>query len=106
MGQFAENALRIFEAAESIGDAGEAPDMAILISEGGGIRMISQSGQSDWPLESLRVEHGASMAYRVTRRDAKVHLEGCSDRRSCRLEAPVEVTMKSLMGSVPQYTLA
>ena len=72
MGRFAENALRIFEAAESIGDAGEAPDMAILISEGGGIRMISQSGQSDWPLESLRVEHGASMAYRVTRSDAKV----------------------------------
>ncbi len=106
MGRFAENALRIFEAAESIGEAGEAPDMAILISETGGIRMISQSNRSDWPLESLRAEHGASMAYRVTRRDSKVHLEGCADDRSCRLQAPVQHTMKSFLNFVPQYTLA
>jgi len=106
VGRFAENAARIFEAAETIGDAGVASDLAILISENDGIRMISQAEHSHWPLATLRVEYGASMAYRVTRRGGDVHLEGCADQRSCRLEAPAAPSMKALLGFVPQYTFA
>lgn len=104
MGRFAENAARIFEAAEAIGDGGEATDLAILISETGTIRMISQAEQSDWPLAGLRAEHGATMAYRVTRNGSDVHLEGCADQRSCRLQAPTAVTLKALLSFVPQYS--
>jgi len=102
VGRFAENAARIFEAAESIGDAGVATDLSILISETGAIRLIAE--RPEWPLAALRAEHGASMAYRVTRNGSEVHLEGCADQRTCRLEAPVQASLKSLLGFFPQYT--
>ncbi|MEO8025912.1 MAG: hypothetical protein ABI823_05545 [Bryobacteraceae bacterium] len=103
MGRFAENALRIFEAADDIGTAGEAAAMTILITPGASLRIISDT---DWPLESLRADYGASMAYRVTRQDAKVRLEGCADHYTCQLDAPSPVSLQALVSAIPQYTLA
>jgi regulation of enolase protein 1 (concanavalin A-like superfamily) len=43
---------------------------------------------SDWPLDSLQAHHGASMAYRVTRKQEKVRVEGREGLRTCLIETP------------------
>ncbi len=59
-------------------------EMTILIARDGGIRMVADS---DWTLESLQQHHGAQMAYRVTRQDEKVCIEGREGGRRCRFES-------------------
>jgi hypothetical protein len=79
-----DNAVRIFDAAESAVEAGHTPsEMTILISAEGAIRMVADS---DWPLDSLQAFHGARMAYRVSEKDAKVRVEGRAGSRTCLFE--------------------
>ena len=102
MSRFVENATRIFEAAESTAEAGHiVTDMAILIGPEGGIRMIADS---DWPLESLRLQHGAQMAYRVTQHQTSVKVEGRAGSRTCLFESekPASVA-RLLLSSCPMY---
>jgi len=74
VGRFADNAVRILEAAEGVARSGHAPsDMTILIAPEGGVRVVTDS---DWPLESLPAHHGAQMAYRVSERESMVRVEG------------------------------
>jgi hypothetical protein len=78
--RFAEDAQNILEAAES---GGATSDMTILLGPNG-IHMIADS---DWPLDSLLQHHGAQTAYRVSRNNGSVRVEGregCS--RRCVLE--------------------
>lgn len=80
-----ENAERLLSAAENAMHSGQTTsEMTILISPEGGIHMVSDS---DWPLESLQLHHGAQMAYRVTRQDEKVCIEGREGSRKCRFES-------------------
>ena len=58
--------------------------MAILIGRGGEISMVAGS---DWPLESLRRERGAEMAFRVASAGGRVAVEACARGRACRLES-------------------
>ncbi len=79
------------EAAESAYAHSEScSDMAILIGQDGGIRMVVGS---DWPLDSLALHHGAKMAYRVSERRGSVRVEGREGSRTCLLESakPAEV---------------
>jgi hypothetical protein len=46
--------------------------MTIVIGEDGGIHMLADS---DWPLESLVLHHGAGAAYRVTQEGNIVRVE-------------------------------
>jgi hypothetical protein len=55
-------------------------DLAILVSRDGGIHMVAGS---DWGLESLRVRHGATAAYRIARNSGRVRLEARSADQSC-----------------------
>ena len=57
--------------------------MTILISAGGGIRMIADS---DWPLDSLQQHHGAEMAYRVSQSAIITRVEGRAGSRTCLFE--------------------
>ncbi len=57
--------------------------MVVLIGNSGAIEMIAGS---DWPLESLRLERGARMAFRVRPQRRKVRVEGCGSEESCLLE--------------------
>ena len=100
--RFLENAASIFEAAETASAAGhDLSDMAILIGAEGGIRMIADS---DWPLDSLELHHGAQMAFRVSRRETSVRLEGRSGAKSCVLEsARPEQIARVLLGALPRY---
>ena len=82
---FLDNARNILDAAENVlFSTGTLEETSILIAPEGGIRVVSESG---WSLESLRVHHGARMAYRVSQRDGRVQLEGRAGSRTCLFEA-------------------
>ena len=83
---FLNNARNILDAAENVYfSTGSLEATSILIAPGGGIRVVS--GAEDWSLESLRVHHGARMAYRVSQRGGRVQLEGRAGSRTCLFEA-------------------
>ncbi len=79
-----QNSHQIFDAAEACSRAGRPPaDLTILIGPSGQIHLVAGS---DWPLDRLQVERGASMAFRVNSQDGRVRVTGRSMNRSCRLE--------------------
>jgi hypothetical protein len=83
---FLDNARNILGAAENVYfSTGSLQPTSILIAPEGGIRVVS--GSEDWSLESLRVHHGARMAYRVSQRGGRVQLEGRAGSRTCLFEA-------------------
>lgn len=82
--------------AESCVQSGEAPsEFAILIGRHGEIHMVVQP---DWPLEALRTDRGAEMAFRVKVRHGHVAVEGVTAGRSCRFasETPAAVARRLL----------
>jgi len=86
VGEFLSNAESLLEAAAGMREAGGAPsEMAILIGSDGAIRILAGN---DWPLRSLQLEHGAKMAFRVSRHPSAVRVEGRTPGRSCVLEMP------------------
>jgi hypothetical protein len=91
---FAEQAQSILDAAESAASRGETcSEMTILIGQEGGIHMLADS---DWPLDSLALHHGARSAYRVTGRNGSVRVEGREGGRIC-------VMQSTVMKSLPRY---
>ena len=84
MGTFKDNALRILEVAESALESNLNPTgLTIVMGVEGGIRII---GESDWPLESLRLHYGAEMVYRVRQQGNAIRLEGRAGSRTCLFE--------------------
>lgn len=84
MSRFLEHAIELLEGAERSVAAGEgSPEWTILISATGAVQMLAGS---DWPLESLRTDRGASMAFRISRQRGGVRLEGRAGSRRCLLE--------------------
>ncbi len=104
MSRFVENAVKLMSAAESAIEAGHVPsDMTILISAEGGIRMVADS---DWPLDSLQAFHGASTAYRVSRRNEKVRIEGREGMRTCFFESEEPArAARLILGGGRAYTV-
>ncbi len=98
MDGFTEQARQILGAAESAAARGEVcSETTILIGQEGGIRILTES---DWPLDSLVLHHGARTAYRVTERDGSVRVEGRQGPRSCVLESVSPArTARRLLGS-------
>ncbi len=90
---FLENAERIFETAAQGEPA--SGDLAILIGQDGNIRMLMGS---DWPLDSLRAQHSAIAAYRVSRNGSQVRVDGNSRTGSCVLQSePVSSVARRLL---------
>lgn len=84
MSRFLEDAAEIFHAAERSLDAGhEISATTILVNTGGGISLVSDC---DWPLDSLAIERGARMVYRVSGQGRTVRLEGREGPRTCLFE--------------------
>ncbi len=100
-----DNAVEIFDAAESAARSGQVPsDMTILITEEGGIHMLADS---DWPLDSLQAHHGAKMAYRVSQNASVVRVEGRAGARTCLFEtAKPERVARLLLNSTLSYATA
>ncbi|HVN04282.1 MAG TPA: hypothetical protein VMT86_07675 [Bryobacteraceae bacterium] len=85
MGAFWADAESIFETARQAERTGlPDADLAILIGPQGGIHMLPAAG---WSLAGLLAEHGARTAYRVTREDGAVRLEGRSGPHTCLLRS-------------------
>ena len=102
MSRFLDNAAQILDAAESAVQSGHAPtDMTILITAEGGIHMVADS---DWPLDSLQLHHGAKMAYRVSQNASVVRVEGRADSRTCLFETlKPERAARLLLNNSPSY---
>ena len=100
MSRFVDNAVEIFNAAENAVQSGQAPsDMTILITQEGGIHMLADS---DWPLDSLQLHHGAKMAYRVSQSASAVRVEGRAGARTCLFEsAKPERVARLMLNSSP-----
>ena len=100
MSRFLDNAEQILSAAESASASGQTPsDMTILITPGGGIRLVADS---DWPLDSLQLHHGAAMAYRVSQSASIVRVEGRAGGRTCMFEsAKPEQVARTLLQRQP-----
>src|SRR5580704_17079923 len=94
--------MQILDAAESAVQSGHTPtDRTILITDEGGIHMVADS---DWPLDSLRSQHGAIMAYRASQSASVVHVEGRADSRTCLFETvKPERAARLLLNSSPSY---
>jgi hypothetical protein len=98
---FLANAERIFETATS---ASGADDLSILIGQDGAVHMLMGS---DWPIGSLQAHHGARAAYRVSRSNSQVRVEGKSRTESCLLQSELpSAVAKRMLADRPLYLLA
>lgn len=68
--------------------------MTILIGADGAIRMWSES---DWPLDSLVLHHGARAGYRVSGHNGTVRVEGREGPRRCLLETRTSAQIARLL---------
>jgi hypothetical protein len=105
MDRFLDNAARIFDGGQSAVQAGcSESSWTVLIAREGGIRMVADS---DWPLESLALESGAEMAYRVSVNGVHVQVDGVSNGRRCALQTELPAaTFRRLLPDRRQYQLA
>jgi len=94
-----QHAEEIFATARQAGQ--DDCEVAILIQRDGGILMVPVSG---WELEPLRMHHGASAAYRVSRNGSRVRVEARSAGETCMLqsESPARA-VRACMHDFPQY---
>lgn len=96
--RFLKDAQEILEGAEMAVE----PDVSILIHGRQGIRVIS--GKGDWPLASLLDESGATAAYRVSRKNGQLLVEGRSGAETCTLARRSGTSvMRQLLREVPAY---
>jgi hypothetical protein len=93
-----KQAAGIFETACEAG--GENCDWAILINAEGGIYMMPAAG---WATEPLRLHAGAPTAYRVSRRNGEVTVEGRSPDESCNLRRDSPQRRLGIGFDRPQY---
>lgn len=94
MSRFTDDALNILEAAES---AETCTHTTILIGPDGHIHMIADS---DWPLDSLRLHHGAKRVYRVSEHQGSVRVDAREGNRTCVMESAKSArTARFLLGA-------
>jgi hypothetical protein len=85
MSKFVENATRILEAAEAAMRSGETPSaLTFLIRPEGTLEMVADS---DTPLDTLQMERGAAMVYRINQKNGRVRVEGRSGSSTCMFES-------------------
>ncbi len=94
MSRFAEQAQQLFDSAQSAAAPDISSDTAILITREGGLRLVSDS---DWPLDSLALHHGAATAYRITAHRGNVRVEGREGGCRCMLESESPTRTARLM---------
>jgi len=99
----AQRAQEILSAAEAATARGaQSEEMTILISQGGGIHMLAES---DWPLESLLLHHGAQSAFRVTAKRGCIRVEAREGQKRCLLESAGNSRIRDLL-SRPIFALS
>jgi hypothetical protein len=90
-----QQAQEILATAESASAKGETcSPMTILIGQDGAIRLLVDS---DWPLDSLALHHGARSAFRVSADRGSLKVEGREGARACVLESSSPARIARLM---------
>ena len=84
MSRFWDDARQVFETACNAPRDGLSPDLAVIVGDGGAIRIVLAEG---WSPEGLLSEYGGA-AYRVKQSGPQVALDGCGVGLSCKLRAP------------------
>lgn len=102
---FLENAASIYAAAEAAAARGQGvTEMTILVRRDGSVHMVAES---DWPLESLRLHHGADAAYRVAQHQQRVSVDCRTGFRACRITSGEPAgAARRLLGQAALYRLA
>jgi hypothetical protein len=97
-----QHAAQLFESASAVrGD--EQTDLAILIDERMGLRMVDASG---WQLHALRHEYQATTAYTIKRNASGVVVEAANDSDHCTLAKKVSAqSLLQTMASIPAHHL-
>jgi hypothetical protein len=96
---FFEHAQQILEVAQS-DSSGSMEDFALLIRPDGGLHFIMET---PFTLEAASQYGGARSAYRVTRSEAGVRVEGFSAGRKCLIEE--RSPHKELLRDQPLYRI-
>jgi len=102
---FWENATQLLEAAVASSGVGfpTSESMTVLIGAEGGIHLLPNN---DWPLGRIAEERGAQRAYRVTRENGRVAVNGFDGTSTCRLETEsTDARLKRMLRDRPQYLL-
>ncbi len=90
-----EHAQEILATAEAAASHGETcSPMTILIGQDGAIQLMVDS---DWPLDSLALHHGARSAFRVSTQRGVFKVEGREGARACVLESSTPARTARLM---------
>lgn len=104
MERFASQAASIFQAADAVFQRGEHPTpITLLFDTHGSMRLICNS---DWPLDRICQEHGASMAYQVAPDKEVLRLEGqCGERRIIYETGRKSEKIRRLLANHAEYAL-
>lgn len=105
MSLFWEHAAQIMEAALAAASVGYATSqsMTVLIGVEGGIHVLPNN---DWPLDRIKEERGAAMAYRVSQQPARITVDGLNGGVKCQLESERPASpAKRLLRDEPRYLL-
>jgi hypothetical protein len=96
--QYTQEILATAEAAASKGET--CSPMTILIGQDGAMRLVVDS---DWPLDSLALHHGAKSAFRVSADSGSLKVEGREGLQKCVLESssPARIARLMLSGRGP-----
>jgi hypothetical protein len=98
-----ENAQRIFDVAQSGREAScdsERQDFALLIKPDGALHFVMESPFS---IEAAAIHAGAQTAYRITRSQRGVRVEGHSASRDCVIEQ--RDPCRTLLSDLPLYRI-
>jgi hypothetical protein len=97
-----QDALNILETASAIQD-GERSEIAILIDDRNGMRIVDACG---WQLDALRREYSAKAAYTVKRSSGSVVVEAQSGADHCTLTKKIAANPLAVMArSIPYHLI-
>lgn len=98
--RFWQDAAGIFETASAVTD-GSASNLAILVDERNGLRIVDAEG---WGLDALRREYSVATAYTVKRTGSAVVVEAQNASETCTFKKSLSgASLTNLGGSIPYH---
>lgn len=101
MDTFFENARRLYDSAGAA--SGEPADFAVLVRNDGGLHFVMETPLT---LDAAWQDAGAKTAYRVTRSQAGLRVEGMEGGRRCLIEdEKPRLRSESFLHDAPRYRI-
>lgn len=99
--RFWQDAASVFETASAVDD-GTTANLAILVDERNGLRIVDGAG---WTVEALRREYNAATAYTVTRSASRVVVEAHDGSQSCSFQRNFPHHLLTQSSAIPHHLL-